>query len=158
METKNMCTIEDYDGLRLCYMHRPLVRQELEVWHKHYLRVSVKDKNVIDGGAGCGETVKLYLEHGAANVLAIECNAGCLDNLRYNFAKDQRVRIVSFRIDMMKWDIEGAERDTVFEAHFPFRVKRLSGWPDGGTINAIVEDWGNTITKARRKAANWLRP
>lgn len=133
-------------------MHRPLVYQELDVWHKFY-QPYIKS-NYVDAGAGCGETTYFALQHGAQKVLAIECNPGCLDNLRHNFGDDPRVTIVDFMINSIKMDIERGEKDMVMEVHFPYKLKTLSRWPFSTTSLVVLEEnWGNLPRKAIRKVA-----
>jgi len=100
------------------------------MWHLYYLpHKSLAGKTVLDLGAGCGETAQFYLNHGASRVVCIEPESKSLEYLRKNFGKDPRVVIVSDFIDHIKMDIEGAEEGMIFEAHFPVRVRKLSGSP-----------------------------
>ena len=62
-------------------------------------------------------------------MVCIEPDSKCLEYLRQNFGKDPRVVIVSDSIDHIKIDIEGAEEGMIFEAHFPVKVRKLSGSP-----------------------------
>jgi hypothetical protein len=100
------------------------------MWHLYYLpRKPLAGKTVLDLGAGCGETAKFFLNHGASRVVCVEPDNKCLDYLRKNFGNDPRVTIVSDFVDHIKVDIEGAEEGMIFEAHFPVKVRKLSGSP-----------------------------
>ncbi len=125
-----MCSISDFQGLLLDDYHRYVLERELSMWHLYYLpSKSLAGKTVLDLGAGCGETAQFYLNHGASRVVCIEPESKSLEYLRKNFGKDPRVVIVSDFIDHIKMDIEGAEEGMIFEAHFPVRVRKLSGSP-----------------------------
>jgi hypothetical protein len=74
--------------------------------------------DVVDIGAGCGETAKLFLEHGARSIVAVENNPECFPYLKENAVKHGfRVwledfnpeRLLDLRIDTLKLDIEGWE-------------------------------------------------
>lgn len=142
--------------MRLCYLHRGVLK-ELELWHRLYLQSEIKDGNVIDGGAGCGETAKFYLEHGARSVLSIESNPECYKNLKHNFRGDSRVVPVLFRVDHMKWDIEGGEKNALFMTHFPSKFHMIKPWNRNGEgYYVLKEDWGGLAQKATRKVVNYL--
>lgn len=107
-----------------------MLERELSMWHLYYLpRKPLVGKTVLDLGAGCGETAKFFLNHGASRVVCVEPESKCLEYLQKNFGKDPRVLIVSEFIDHIKIDIEGAEEGMIFEAHFPVKVRKLSGSP-----------------------------
>jgi SAM-dependent methyltransferase len=110
--------------------HRYVLERELSMWHLYYLpREPLQGRTVLDLGAGCGETAQFFLNHGAGKVVCVEPESKCLEYLRKNFGNDPRVEIVSDFIDHIKIDIEGAEEGMVFEAHFPVKVRKLSGSP-----------------------------
>ena len=117
-----MCRIEDYDGLEMDELHRDFVKLELEMWHQHYLpNGGLVGKNVLDLGAGCGETVQFFLNHGAAKVLPVEADPACIEMLWRNFKTNEKVQLFTgrpFRIDFIKMDIEGAEKNMIVETHF----------------------------------------
>ncbi len=112
-----MCRLSDFDGLKLDDAHRYTLERELDDWHRNYLPVG---KIVLDIGAGNGETAQFYLSHGAEHVICIEPNA---DLLYQNFGSDPRITIVPLRVDSIKSDCEGGERNMVIETHFPFYLK-----------------------------------
>src|SRR5437867_209709 len=112
-----MCSISDYNGMRLCQGHSQNLTRELDWWHKAY---RPGNKVQLDIGAGCGETAKFYLNHGVEKVLCIEGNAGCLENLKANFNGDPRVIILPYFVDGIKIDIDGGEKGLVLETHFAF--------------------------------------
>ena len=112
-----MCTLADFDHLRIVEPWKANLCRELEWWHKSYLPKQVKEGDYLDLGARCGETVQLFLNHGAKRVLAVECDSRALKCLRENFGKDPRVLIIESRIGHVKCDIEGGEWGMVLEAH-----------------------------------------
>jgi SAM-dependent methyltransferase len=125
-----VCSISDFKGLLLDDYHRYVLERELSMWHLYYLPDKLlTGKTVLDIGAGCGETAQFYLNHGASKVVCIEPNKKLLEYLRKNFGEDPRVVIVPDFIDHVKMDIEGAEEGMIFEAHFPVKVRKLSGSP-----------------------------
>src|SRR5689334_6249284 len=113
-----MCKLEDFDHLVLDQNHRHILETELDLWHRNY----PTGKYVLDIGAGNGETCQFFLNHGAKRVICIEPDAGLLIQ---NFAGDPRVTIVPFRVDAIKSDCEGGERNMAIETHFPFFLKYL---------------------------------
>jgi len=117
-----MCTLEDFRSLALTEQHRATLEGELDMWHKHYLPIG---QTVLDVGAGCGETALFYLKHGAQRVICIEADKTALELLVKNFGSDDRVSIVSARVDSIKIDIEGDEENLVVESHFPPYFQRL---------------------------------
>src|SRR5713101_958067 len=56
----------------LLHPYAAIIDDELPIWEKNYLPVSVEGKIVLDVGAGCGETSAFYIAHGARKVIAIE--------------------------------------------------------------------------------------
>jgi len=146
-----MCNLSDYDHLKLCANHKLTVQTELNFWHEHYLPVR---RNVLDIGAGCGETAFFYLQHGADEVCCIEANSDCYSNLVENFKGDRRVIAVPFLVNSIKIDIEGAERDMIFETHFPFKIQRLAVLARNVYLNQVKEDWGSILRKGVRKLLN----
>ncbi len=147
-----MCDLDDFSGLILCENHRNTLTAELEMWHRNYLPAG---RSVLDLGAGCGETVMFYLNHGAENVLAVEGNSECFRNLAKNFGGDGRVSLHHIMIDHLKVDIEGGEKGMIIETHFPFRLKQRAALRVPGAFGArlwrLEEDWGNILTRALRK-------
>ncbi len=142
-----MCKIADYRNLKLTELHRSYVETELEQWHDWYLPVG---RTVLDLGAGCGETAFFYLNHGAERVIAVECDPEAVMLLRENFANDDRVTIIDARIDSIKTDVEGSERNMIIETHFPFKLIKVKALTRNVTIWKLSEDWGNVFTKAIR--------
>jgi SAM-dependent methyltransferase len=96
-----------------------LIANESASWERYYLPVSVKDKVVLDVGAGEGETARFFLEHGAKKVTCIEANQKAFYNLRRNSLKHNSITAVfkrfnpsdltAFPCDFLKVDIEGYE-------------------------------------------------
>jgi ribosomal protein L11 methylase PrmA len=124
-----MCKLEDFDRLALTDYHRQLVRDEWYIWHKLYLpsgSLAVPDpflngKEVVDLGAGCGETALLFLNHGASRVHCFENDPEALSLLKRNFGDNPRVTINFSTVGFVKVDIEGSEERMVVESHFPAR-------------------------------------
>ncbi len=92
-----------------------------DAWETHYVPdSSLKGKVVMDVGAGCGESVLFFLEHGARRVVAVEPWAPARDMLVKNVTKNGwPVEVVGlpFNLDMLeryphdflKVDAEGDE-------------------------------------------------
>lgn len=125
-----MCSLADYQDLELFGPWRSWVDIELAEWHDTYLPIP-EGGTVLDVGAGCGETVRFYLLHGAGHVIAIEGQPEAAAVLRRNFGDDPRVTIVERMVDKVKLDIEGAEENMDLEVHFPSHWETLR---DGGTF------------------------
>jgi SAM-dependent methyltransferase len=93
------------------------VLNEVQYWPEYYLPVSVKDKVVLDIGAGAGESAAFYFLNGAKKVIAVEQNREASDLSRENLrGLDVQPFNESFRLehlliphDFMKMDIEGGE-------------------------------------------------
>ena len=133
-----MCNPSDYDNLQMDNEHRSYITNELELWHRVYLPPDgVRGKEVLDLGAGCGETAQFYLLHGAKRVISVECDPSCLEMLRRNFGNDSRVTIVASKIGHVKMDIEGGEKNMILETHFLpyFRDCGFVGRASGGPAN-----------------------
>jgi hypothetical protein len=142
-----MCQLADFNHLKLCQDHRTTLNQELPLWHRTYPQGS----SILHAGAGCGETVQFYINHGSKFVLAVEGNPSCYANLKNNFRDDPRVLAVNMRIDGIEMDIEGAEKNAVIEIHFPFKMKRLARIAGQTSLYRLEEDWGSLPHKAVRK-------
>jgi len=113
----------EYDGTtRLCLLRESasLTLKEWHIWQKHYLpSFSLKNKSVLDVGAGCGETAFLYFLHGAKKVIAVEPNVKAVKCLKENAQRNKwDVEIIAehfslehlkFDYDFMKMDGEGCE-------------------------------------------------
>lgn len=95
-----------------------LMLNEYSDWQKHYLPIDMKDKTVLDVGAGEGETALFYLQHGAKRVIAVEASKECYGNLLLNSKLHHIIpaiepfdlsHLYAFNFDFMKMDIEGYE-------------------------------------------------
>ena len=96
-----------------------LILNESVSWERYYLPVPVKDKVVLDVGAGEGETARFFLEHGAKRVTCIESNQKAFCSLRRNSLDHDSITAVfkrfsasdleAFPCDFLKVDIEGCE-------------------------------------------------
>jgi hypothetical protein len=96
-----------------------ILGDELPIWEKNYLPVSVKNKIVLDVGAGCGETSAFYVANGASKVVAIEPDKRAYSLLLKN-VKANSLNVLPIRKpfelsdlliphDLLKIDAEGAE-------------------------------------------------
>ena len=103
-------------------------------WHYTYLPREKITGTVLDLGAGCGETARLFLNHGATHVIAVEPNKTALEHLYHNYGQDPRVTIVPLGLDLIKVDVDGAEEDMCIEGHWPSEWQIIKGLPrpDGG--------------------------
>jgi len=108
----------DIEGWKFSGDYAATYINEHRKWEKDYVPPSgLRGKTVLDIGAGCGETAKFFLEHGAAEVIAVEPYDVALRFLRLN-AVGRSIRVVpqSFSTEMLslthqflKMDIEGYE-------------------------------------------------
>lgn len=133
-----MCSLEDFEKLMLTPIHKSYVNTELSMWHRCYLPVG---KVVLDVGAGCGETAFFYLNHGAQRVICIEADNEALEMLRRNFGADDRVVIVSAKLDSIKIDIEGGEQGMLLETHFPSRLKTIQKLDGHVRLRRLEQKW-----------------
>jgi len=111
-----MCTIDDFKNLKLHNLYRNTLKEELEEWHAYYLPIK-NPKVVVDIGAGEGESVQFFLNHGAEKVIAIEGDEEAFKMLEENFKDNPKVICIKAMIDIIKIDCEGCEKGLVFEAH-----------------------------------------
>jgi len=117
-----LCKIEDFAHLDLLPYHRIILERELGFWHQSYLPIR---SDVLDLGAGSGETCQFYLNHGAKKVICVEADSEAVLRLRSNFGGDSRVVIIQSMIGHIKCDIEGGEEGMILETHFPMRMRKL---------------------------------
>jgi hypothetical protein len=105
--------------MELLYPYAEIIGDELPMWEKTYLPVSVKGKIVLDVGAGCGETSAFYIAHGASKVVAIEPDKRAYSLLLKN-VRENSFNVVPIRKpfelsdlliphDLLKIDADGAE-------------------------------------------------
>jgi len=144
-----MCSLADFQKIRICQAHLQGVIEELDNWHRFL--VPKTGRNQLDIGAGCGETAFLYLNHGAERVICIEGNKNCLENLRANFGNDPRVVIIPYFLENIKIDIDGGEKNMIVETHFPYRMRKLQALNHYTSLNILEEHWGNPLRKLVRK-------
>ena len=134
-----MCTQKDFEKLQLDDEHREFVRQELDLWHRTYLPAGEVE---LDVGAGCGETVCFFLNHGSKHVIAIEADPSAYQLLLQNYGNDPRVTCIQAKIGHVKIDIDGAEKNMILETHFPVRFKKLQRIAHSEMILWRVEQHG----------------
>jgi SAM-dependent methyltransferase len=95
-----------------------LLINEYQEWRAFYLPISVKGLTVLDVGAGEGETAKLFLDHGASQVICIEPYEKAFRYLKENAIKNNIIPLfkkfelrdfTDNQFDFLKMDIEGYE-------------------------------------------------
>lgn len=94
--------------------------RESGIWERYYLPAKPNGLTVLDVGAGCGGTAAFYLSNGASKVIAIEKDPTAFAVLKSNIAMNSWnvepvngsffLEQLGWRRDIMKMDIEGAER------------------------------------------------
>lgn len=123
-----MCKMEDFEKLDLLPWYRNCVKTELDNWHKKY---PSSKGTVLDLGAGCGETAYFYLKHGAQRVVCIESDPEAIKKLKINRKimlremPSRSIDIIEAKIDKIKIDAEGCEKDAIIEIHFPYNIKQI---------------------------------
>ena len=124
-----------------------LITSETPDWNQNYLPIDLKGKTVLSVGAGEGEDALFFLQHGAAKVVAVECNSDAYRRLKINAAYhnieavNEAFRLEHLKIphDFLKVDIEGYEeallnvkldKPAVIEIHGLPLVERFrkAGW------------------------------
>lgn len=124
------CQRSDWNRLELLPEYEKIVDGELEFWHSVYLPANrpdaLKDRVVVDLGAGCGETAFFFLKHGARFVYCFESDPAVQRVLDKNYGDNPRVLVLRERVDFIKVDIEGDEENMVVESHFPASWKHTS--------------------------------
>lgn len=131
--------------LTLLPEHARLLLHEWPLWDKFYAPFSVEGKDVLDVGAGCGETAYFYFKKGAHKVICVEPYSPAVECLRLNSIRNSwNVEIVpepfdremlhDFRFDFVKMDGEGCEEELL-------QVDRLP-------TPAIVETHSTELTNA----------
>jgi predicted RNA methylase len=107
-----------FKGWKLSQVRRSLFFTEFENWKQNYIPFPLKDKTVLDVGAGEGETALFFLLHGAKKVICVEPDPKCFGNLLCNASRFNIIPVLSpfnltmldsFSFDFMKMDIEGYE-------------------------------------------------
>lgn len=105
--------------------HKEKYIYEMNEWTKYYLPTTdaVRNKTVLDVGAGEGETAKFFLDHGAKHVICIEPEQKLVNVLRVNAAKrpvtvlQKKFELTDLLLDydVLKIDIEGWEEELLSE-------------------------------------------
>jgi len=120
-------------GLILLPSHATMLAHEWPLWRRWYAPVSVRGKDVLDVGAGCGETAYFYFKRGARKVICVEPDRAAIECLTENAARHSwNVEIAheAFRLDMlreyrfdfMKMDGEGCEKELLQLNKLPTRA------------------------------------
>lgn len=105
------------DGFKLNIEFAELMAREYPDWGYYLPPYNLRNKVILDIGAGCGETARYYLLNGALKVICIDNDDICLNYLKIN-SKNFNIDIIgeSFKLehlklnyDICKMDIEGYE-------------------------------------------------
>jgi hypothetical protein len=107
-------------GLELDWTDFDGMIREWELWRRTYIPTGgVKGKTVLDIGACCGGTAKLFFDYGAAKVIAIERAPERVEMLKKNgnrfgwnmevIPREFREEDLNIKRDFTKVDIEGYE-------------------------------------------------
>lgn len=121
------------DILHLTTLHASITVTDWRIWSKYYLpSFGLKDKVILDVGAGCGETAHFYLMYGARKVIAIEPDRIAAELLAENAKRNNwNVDVINrgFQLDdlniahdFMKMDGEGCEA-TLLELNDDYNLK-----------------------------------
>lgn len=149
------------DGWSFYYDYYSLYKRQNKVWKKSYLsKTNIKGKIILDIGAGCGETAKFFLEHGAKHIIAVENNPDALPFLKLN-AKNHPLTVIGQPFntkmleiphDFMKMDIEGYEILLLIENVLPHYKKECIINVHGNYIfDEFINKFGfEDLTKIKR--------
>jgi hypothetical protein len=106
-------------------LRRDMLLNESSEWRNVYLPIDLRDKTVIDIGAGEGETAWFFLNHGAKHVICVEpsLKAGAFlkENAKRHNGKISvindvfRLEHLELQFDFLKMDIEGYEEVLLME-------------------------------------------
>jgi hypothetical protein len=114
---------KDGTVLSLAPIYGYMLLTQWPMWKREYLGSSdVSGKNVLDIGAGCGETALFYLVHGAKKVICVEIEDELVKLMEHNKKTNPKlnIEIVSkpfdismikkYKPDFIKVDCEGCEK------------------------------------------------
>ncbi|MDA4137131.1 MAG: hypothetical protein OK449_09090 [Thaumarchaeota archaeon] len=131
----NYAVVHDGQVMLLSKYHcAATVSEYYTQWSYDYIptEFSLKGLTVLDAGAGCGETAHLFLENGAAKVIAIEPDPSACENLRQTIkVNDWPVEVIQepfklehlkLKFDFCKMDIEGGEAELLKLDALPFPI------------------------------------
>lgn len=105
------------DGFKMSFEFAELMAREYPEWKYYLPKFDLRNKIVLDIGAGCGETARYYLLNNAKKVICIDNDETCIKYLNYNSIKfgikvigePFRVEHLEMEYDFCKMDIEGYE-------------------------------------------------
>jgi len=165
----------EIDGLLLRSDYASMLCSEYECWEECYLPpFSLLSKTVLDVGAGCGETAKFFLDHGAERVICVERDPGCIEVLQANAKKLDldvvpetfNIKHLLLRHDFMKMDVDGYEvgllstdysKPAVVEVHGFVLVERfrkrgysVQRWWDKKQGVAIMNNFARVLENSAR--------
>jgi SAM-dependent methyltransferase len=127
LQIKKLCNSQGYSFSQIRF---DLIKNQWQEWNKFYLPISVKNKTILDVGAGEGETALFYLFNGAKKIIAIEPDRASFLKLQEN-SKGKNIYPISsvfnlgylklFNFDFLKVDIEGYE-EALLDCNLDFPV------------------------------------
>lgn len=109
----------EFNGWRFHHDYGIMYLLDKKYWNYYLPPTGIRNKVIVDGGGGCGETAKFFIEHGASKVIVMESNPLCEPYLKYNsklhpeleyhIGKFDFLKIYTKNYDLLKLDIEGYE-------------------------------------------------
>jgi len=106
--------------MKLALNYLFVIREWHRFWNRYYSILPVRDKTVLDVGAGCGESAFFFLKHNARKVICVEPNPAAVECLQENVTRNGwNVQVLgepfslemldTLQFDCMKMDCEGCE-------------------------------------------------
>ena len=143
--------------------------REREIWEKLYAPSSIKDKVVLDVGAGCGESAAFYFSKGAKKIFAVEPDCVAFKLLEQNSHSNNwniecinqpfSPSMLDLGIDFAKIDCEGGESalvdyqknlpSCIIESHSEATTKLLKErFHFSGEYKPLSDEAVSVLTKA----------